>query len=347
MKIPALIIVSFLFASSLFGVEAAKLKEWFFTDRNHSENVDSPAVWHGPENQHWLIVTAKGTHRLLVHDAHNGALIKYIGGLGDRLGQFNRPNGIWVRDDFVFVVERDNHRVQVLHLPSFTPVGAFGDEQLKQPYGITVIDGEESGEYLVYVTDNYETVDEEKPPLKELNHRVHIFEVEAEGATEGTLDADWVSAFGATEGEGVLNIVESIYADPAYDRLMIADEEISEAGQSIKVYDLAGQFTGQVLGKAQFQNQAEGIALWSTGPDSGYWIFTDQGKLANYFHFFDRESLDYLGTIEGEVILNTDGVWLDKTPSARFPKGLFYAIHNDGNVAAFSLEEIAETLGLD
>ncbi|MCZ6672322.1 MAG: hypothetical protein O7C75_05210, partial [Verrucomicrobia bacterium] len=286
----------------------------------------------GPDDQHWLIVTAKGTHRLLVHDAHNGALIKTIGGLGDRLGQFNRPNGIWVQDDFLFVVERDNQRVQVMHLPAFNPLGSYGEGHLKNPYGLTVIDSDEPGEFIVYVTDNYETLEEEKPPLSELNQRVHRFEVEAEGITEGT---------------GILNIVESIYADPVYDRLLIADEEISEEGQCIKVYNLAGQFTGQVLGKGIFQNQPEGISLWSTGPNTGFWILTDQGMQKNYFHVFNREDLEYVGTFEGEVTLNTDGVWLDATPSQRYPRGLFYAIHNDGNVAVFSLAEIATALVLE
>ena len=44
--------------------------------------------------------------------------------------------------------------------------------------------------------------------------------------------------------------------------------------------------------------------------------------------------------------MNTDGVWLDAKPSERFPRGAFYAIHNNGNATAFSLEQIAEALGL-
>jgi len=326
--------------------EVHTLKECFFTDRNHAENVDSPAVWHGADGEGWLIVTAKATHRLLVHDAENGALLKVVGGQGSQPGQFDRPNGIWVSEDFVFVVERDNHRVQVLHLPEFTPIGSFGQDELQNPYGLSVVKEEEPYLYTVYVTDNYETPLEEKPPLNELNHRVQVYEVELEGFSEDTMDFDPLMAFGATQGEGVLNIVESIYADVPNHRLMVADEEISAAGQSIKVYDLGGKFTGTVLGKGLFKNQAEGIALWPTGETSGYWVFTDQGMQQNRYHVFDRESLEYLGGFEGEVTLNTDGIWLDPTPSERYPEGLFYAVHNDGNVAAFDLAEIREALGL-
>jgi len=328
------------------GQEVHTLKELFFTDRNHAENVDSPATWHGPAGQGWLMVTAKASDRLLIHDAENGALIKVVGGLGSQLGQFDRPNGIWVMDDFVFVVERDNRRVQVLHLPEFTPIGSFGQDELQKPYGISVIKGDTPQLYKVFVTDNYETAGGDKPSIDELNQRVQVYEVELEGITEGTMDFEAVAAFGDTQGEGVLNIVESIYADTAYDRLMIADEEVSEAGHCIKVYDLEGRFTGKLLGKGLFHKQAEGIALWPTGESSGYWVFTDQGKRQNCYHVFDRKSLQYLGSFAGETTLNTDGIWLDPTPSERYPEGLFYAVHNDGNVAAFSLAEIRDALGL-
>ena len=62
----------------------------------------------------------------------------------------------------------------------------------------------------------------------------------------------------------------------------------------------------------------------------------------NYFHLFDRVGYQYVGSFQGPVTMNTDGV--GHTPTARFPRGAFYAIHNDGNVSVFSLEEIAEVL---
>ncbi|QXD24057.1 hypothetical protein F7C95_19460 [Opitutia bacterium ISCC 51] len=319
------------------------LKEAFFTERDEANNVDSLASWHGPNGEHWLIVTAKEGHALLIYDAFDGSFIKRVGELGPELGQFNRPNGISVVGDKVFVVERDNQRVQVLTLPDFFQLGSFGMDQLLHPYGLFVWPKNEH-EMTVYATDNYETEREEKPPLSELNRRVHVYDVTT--IEVDSVEAEWLNAFGDTSGPGILNIVESIFGDPAFNHLMVGDEEISSEGQAIKVYSPDGGFTGQILGRGTFINQPEGIALWKTGPKSGYWFFTDQGKRLNLYHVFDRASLEHVGTFQGEVTMNTDGVWLDPTPSERFPGGMFYAIHDDGNASAFSLEDVAEALNL-
>ncbi len=330
--------------SPLLSKEPVIVNESFFTQRDEGNNVDSLATWHGPNDEHWLIVTAKGTHCLLIYNAFNGSFVKQVGQQGSKLGQFNRPNGISVVGDKAFVVERDNQRVQVLSLPDFFQLGSFGMDHLINPYGLYV--WEKAWDHMtVYVTDNYETPAEEKPPLSELGSRVHVYEVTF---TEvDSLEYSWTKAFGDTSGEGVLNIVESIYGDPAYNHLMIGDEEISAEGQAIKRYTADGKFTGYVIGRGIFKNQPEGIALWETSERSGYWIFTDQGMDLNQYLVFDRESLEYRGAITGTVTSNTDGIWLDPTSSSRFTRGALYAIHNDGNATAFSLAEIAAALGLD
>ncbi|MDZ7691796.1 MAG: hypothetical protein U5K69_11835 [Balneolaceae bacterium] len=89
------------------------LKEVFHTDRDEGDNVDSPAVWHGPDGQHWLLATAKEGDTIIASDATDGSLIQRFGGSGTGSGQFERPNGIAVIDDLVLVVERDNRRIQV------------------------------------------------------------------------------------------------------------------------------------------------------------------------------------------------------------------------------------------
>ena len=329
------------------GNAPVTLKEFFFTSRNEAEDVDSPAVWHGPNGEHLLFATAKASHSVGVYDAQNGAFIRRLGGQGHLAGQFNRPNGISVVDNLMLVVERDNRRIQVFSLPDMVSLTSFGSEVLRNPYGLFV-QKEDDGEYIVYVTDNYETAEEEVPPPDQLGDRVRVFELAVEGnVAEGELTEDRPSSIGATSGAGVLNIVESIYGDLAHNRLMIGDEYMdAPGGKNIKVYDFAGNFTGETIGDGVFQYQPEGIALYSCDDGSGYWIFTDQGKAANYFHLFDRQTLSFVGTFEGEVTLNTDGVWLSQKALPRFPQGVFYAIDNDGNVAAFSWAEIAGPLGL-
>ncbi len=323
------------------------INEAFFTSRNHAENVDSPAVWHGPNGERWLLSTAKSTHSVLVEDATNGAFIRRLGGLGSQLGQFNRPNGIVVVGQFLFVVERDNQRVQVFALPSLAAIGHFGSDVLTNPYGIYV---RRIGkvEFEAYVSDNYETADEEVPPDSQLGKRIAVYEVELEGTTEGTMDAELSRFIGETSGNGSLRIAESIHGDPKYDRLLIAEEDNEHATSGFKLYNFSGTFQDQILAKGMIHGQAEGIALVSHEDGSGFWILTDQGKQVNRFHVYDRESLEYRGAFSGNYTLNTDGVCFDPTPiEPRYPEGIFYAVHNDGNVAAFSWSEIKQALDLE
>jgi len=68
----------------------------------------------------------------------------------------------------------------------------------------------------------------------------------------------------------------------------------------------------------------------------------------NWFHVFDRATLSFLGAFRGQYALNTDGVWFTPDPvSHRFPEGVFYAVHNDGNVVAFDWSETKKVLALE
>ncbi|HKU61105.1 MAG TPA: hypothetical protein VJQ44_07815 [Gemmatimonadales bacterium] len=319
----------------------ADLPEAWLTHRDTLDNIDSPAVWHGPKGQHWLLSTAKTTHVLVVNDAATGAPIRRVGGPGKAKGQLLRPNGIAVIDDLALVVERDNHRVQVFRLPEFTSLGTFGDDVLRLPYGLTVFPDKEAGHYTVYVTDNYEMPDETVPPDSLLGQRVRQFRV---GVTPSGISAESVKAFGETAGPGVLKVVESIEADPSHDRLLIAEE--LEGGSVIKEYTLEGKFTGRLVGPGLFPHQAEGIILYSCGDTAGYWVTTDQSLEVNTFHVFDRTTLAHLGSFRGNTTLNTDGIALTQRGYGAFPNGAFFAVHNDGNVAAFSWAAIADALKL-
>jgi hypothetical protein len=81
-----------------------------------------------------------------------------------------------------------------------------------------------------------------------------------------------------------------------------------------------------------------------TCPDgSGYWLATDQFKDRSVFHVYSTvDSLAHIGAFVGDVVANTDGVWLSQTPPRRvFPAGAFYAVHDDQGVAAFDWRDVA------
>ena len=158
----------------------AALRESWMTTRDTLDNIDSPAVWHGPRGEHWVLSTAKATDVVVVNDASTGALVRRLGASGTGRGQMRRPNGIAIAGDLAFVVERDNHRVQVFRLPGFESLGTFAEKDLRLPYGIALY-AEAPGRFMVYVTDNYEMPDESVPPDSLLGERVRQYRVTVTG----------------------------------------------------------------------------------------------------------------------------------------------------------------------
>ena len=272
--------------------------------------------------------------------AATGAEIRRLGGTGSGPGQLDRPNGVRAIDDLLIVVERDNARLQAFSLPALQPLGTFGEEQLRRPYGIAAYQ-DDQGRIELYVTDNYELVEDQIPPDSALGERVEQFRVWLEN---GELRHEHVRTFGDTSGAGVLRKVETIGIDAPNDRVVIAEE--LEPDSHWKIYDLEGRFSGRVFGRGYFPHEAEGLALDACSDGGGYWIATDQDEVTNTFHVFDRRTFEHLGAFTGATTRNTDGVALTQTAFGPFPAGAFYAVHNDGNIAAFSWAQIAAELGL-
>lgn len=319
-----------------------RLAERWTTMPTPVDNIDSVATWSAPDGRTWLFASGKDVDQLVVFDADTGANLQRVGQKGTGPGQFRRPNGIAVIDDLLLVVERDNHRVQVLSLPQLESVAIFGSEQLRVPYGLW-IDRSADGGFDVYVTDSYQRPDGSPPPLEQLSERVKHFHLRR---ADGRIEAEYAGSFGDTSASGALRWVESIHGDPANDRLLIAEEFLA-SGSTLRVYDMRGKYLGVDLDPSHFDGQAEGIALWECGDGGGYWIATDQRDDGNRFQVFDRAGLHHLGSFSGRRTSNTDGIHLRAKSSAAFPHGVFYAVHDDQAVSAFDWGEIAEALGLE
>ncbi|MBJ7574957.1 phytase [Luteimonas sp. MC1828] len=308
------------------------------------EELDSLATWSSEDGRVWLFATGKSSHRLSLFDGDSGAVLRTVGERGDRPGAFNRPNGVSVFGDLLFVVERDNRRVQVLSLPGFEPIGAFGQDQLRSPYGIW-LNEVAPGELDAYVTDSfmYGARFDQLPADQELDQRVRRYRLDV---GDDRLDARYLGAFGATSGAGKLHMVESIAGDAAHDRLLIAEEDRNRPS-NLREYNLAGRFAGRSLPEGTFDGEAEGVVLWTCGVDSGYWIAVDQQAPRTHFHVFERAGLVPVGSFHGASVARTDGIALHAAATARFPAGAFYAVHDDLAVAAFDLGDLVQALQLD
>nr|WP_298125623.1 phytase [uncultured Pseudoxanthomonas sp.] len=305
------------------------------------DELDSLVAWPTEDGQVWLIATAKATHHLAIYDADTGQRLRTVGASGDAVGQFNRPNGIAVFGDLLFVAERDNHRVQAFRLPEFAPLGAFGADVLRAPYGLWVHETA-PGELELFVTDSFmaDFRTMKLPPMEELVGRVKRFQVRVEEG--GKLETQLLGQFGDTGAAGALRMVESIAGDPAHGRLLIAEED-RRVGSTLRDYTLAGRYNGHSL--ATFDADAEGIALWACSADAGYWVAVDQ-LTPTRFRVFDRATLAPRGVFSGQVTANTDGETVYAVPTPRFPAGALFALHNDVALAAFDLRDIARALDL-
>ena len=326
--------------------EVPVIPEAFKSAMTPEDNIDSLASWTHEDGTTWVFGTAKSTDRLVIYDGNTGETLRTLGGRGEADGEFKRPNGVFVIDDLLLVVERDNHRVQGFALPSLEPLGHFGADQLVKPYGLWV-DKADDGGYRLYVTDAYMAGEDAEgedilPPLAELDERVKRYTVRVDG---DRLHGEFTGAFGDTGEAGALRVVESLWGDPANDRLLVAEEDETYANE-FKVYDLEGTFSGQVFGADTFAAQAEGIALHACGDGQGWWVTTEQGKDVTTFHLFERDSLEHAGAFRGGLVANTDGIWLHQAATRQFPDGVFYAVHDDQGMVAFDWRDIARTLDL-
>ena len=318
--------------------------ERYGSDESPQDELDSLATWTTEAGRTWLIASAKSSHRLVVFDADNGERLRTVGSEGDGPGQFNRPNGVAVHGDHLFVVERDNHRVQVLSLPDFDVVGTFGASELRAPYGLWLTETE-PGELEVYVTDSfmYGKQFDVVPPLAELDQRVRRYRVQFDQA--GRLVTQYAGAFGDTREASALRMVESIAGDPANDRLLIADEDRRHES-TLREYSFSGRYTGRSLPQDSFGAEAEGVALWSCPDGAGYWVAVDQLAPLTVFHLFDRVTLAPRGSFRGALTARTDGVTLHAAAMPSFPGGALFAVHDDKAVTAFDLRDVARALGL-
>ena len=334
-------------ASPVLGTARASVEipERFVTAPSPDDELDSLATWSAADGQVQVIATAKSSHRLVVYDGDSGERLGDTGGKGREPGRFTRPNGIQVYADLVFVTERDAPRVQVLALPDFRPVTTFGEDELRSPYGIWLHEPA-PGELAVYVTDSFQYGDDYSvvPPLAELDQRVRRYRLTLRD--DGGIHARYAGAFGDTSEAAGLRMVESIWGDPAHDRLLVADEDRRHVA-TLRGYTLDGRYTGQDLPGDAFGGEPEGVVLWDCTPEHGYWIAVDQLHPLSLFHLYDRASLEPRGSFRGAVTANTDGIALSLQPTERFPAGALYAVHDDRAVSAFELGEVVRALGLD
>jgi 3-phytase len=276
-----------------------------------------------------LFATSKHGHRLDVFDAANGKFITSVGTEGADKGQFRRPNGIVsanLKNDpsrpILFVVERDNARVQAIWPDTYKSAGIFGKGILTRPYGAAI--AEEHDGLVLYVSDD-------RVPDHKCIRRFAIVE------SAGEISANYLGSLGDTSGEGAILKPESLVWDPVMKVLLICDEDKSR--KNVKVYGSDGKFRGKLFAGGIVQGDPEGLVI-ADSSRGGFIILTDQRKDITIWHLFDRRSYQYLTSVTGKpAITNTDGICLFPQAFGPFKKGALFAVDNDADIHAFELDD--------
>ncbi|MEM7416875.1 MAG: phytase [Gemmatimonadota bacterium] len=317
------------------GADVRVVEERWLSVRDTLWDVDTPALWHDGTSS-IVLVTGKGTHDLQMFDGSTGERLGALGRQGTARGDFDRPNGVIVVGDYALVVERDNHRVQVLGMPDGASLGTFGASELRYPYGLAAYGTPD--DLTVWVTDDYEDVEDVVPD--DLTKRLHRFEVALYGRSSP--DVLRHRTYGERRGPGSLRVVESIQVDPETQTVFVADE----SRRSYLEYDGDGTYRGRALGAGDIAGDPEGLVLVRCGADAGYWVATDQQEDVTLFRVYDRVSLDPVAVFRGAVTANTDGTTFAPGPVPGFPDGVLYAVHDDQAISAFDWADVTRATGL-
>ena len=264
--------------------------------------------------KHVIIVTVKDKNELHVYGAMNGKFKKSI----KRENAY--PNGITtINDQFVLVTERNNKQVAVFN-SSMDFLGAFGNDKLSSPYGITFYK-QENNSYKVLVTDSYEYNNPREDRILSWDFTIE--------------NGEFIVGQATVLGNPTLYQVESIQADKHYQTLLVA-EEMKEHHKVMALDLVSGEVIKEDLGNFNRGNDPEGIALVTNKDNGGYWICTEQSKTDNRFHLYDRKTLEYINTMYLDDVSYTDGI----ATAYMHGKWFLYAVDNDSRVVAFELPEI-------
>jgi hypothetical protein len=218
-----------------------------------------------------ILVTAKESDTILIFNRDTGKLI-------DRwTDDFDRPNGITSYKNLVGIVERDGKCFKLYDYNGRKLIYKYN--KFKKPYGITNIII--NGKIIFYITDDG-------------THKIHEFIFDL-----GTMKLINESVWKTVPSDCKL---ESLYVDLDENKMIVANE----SKYLIHIYEYSTKKLLNVIGQRFLNNEPEGLGKWKN-----YYVFTNQSKTNNCFHFVDCNDYDVKFTITFNDIINTDGICID------------------------------------
>lgn len=240
---------------------------------NKKQNLDSITHWNND-----ILITSKDTHSILCYDKDTGKFKYNIGEKGFNYDKFNRPNGITILGDYLFVIERYNKRCQVFDMKQKKSIAFFGFKKLENPYGITGLIYE--NQYIIFITDN------ELDVILKFNLKINNNEIQK------IKSSVFIELPGAS--------LESILVDDKNQRLLVANEN----KKKIKIFDYDGILINEITNI--FEGDPGGIAMTNDN-----YIFTDQTDNKTYLHIYDKQNIKYQYSYNNSLLSNTDSIHYD------------------------------------
>ncbi len=253
------------------------------------------------------VIKTKDGNKVLVTAKQSGVIYEFNYETGEQSGKinykFNRPNGIACWSNYVFVIDRDDHKMILYDYYNKTKILEWGENILKKPYGIAI--GFVNNELNVFITDDGKD---------KIVYRVWI------SLKNGSINS--ISNYVKMMEFGFGSKLESIYLDENKKKLLIADE----GKYLVYVYDFDTNRFINLFGYMVFNNEPEGISKFKN-----YWICTNQSKTLNRFIFINDETFNEEFEIKDNInTTNTDGICV-------FENKLF-AINNDCQVVCYEID---------
>lgn len=303
---------------------------------------DDPAIWIAPGGTDARILgTDKG-------DITGGLYQFDLTGridLAQSVTPLQRMNNVDVRQGVVLgadtldvgaATERRRMRLRVFRLPDMRPldqggVPVFDGDREREPMGVALYRRPRDGALFAIVGGKGGPAEG------------YLWQYRLEGDGRGGVRATRVRAFGRYSGR---KEIEAIAVDDALGYVYYSDE-----GVGVRKYHAdpdSGNAELALFATTDVAEDHEGLAIYPTGPATGYLLLSDQG--ANRVQLFTREGAPGAPHDHRRVAVipvrarETDGLEVTATPLPGFPQGLLVMMSNRGAFHYYDWRDVAKRI---
>ena len=307
-------------------------------------DTDDPAIWINSSNLDSSLVL--GTDK---HKSKGGVYVFNLSGKIDsnrsRLN-LKRVNNVdiaygfnfnKVKIDIAVATERDAQSIRVFTLPSMEIIDGggikvFEDDSLNLPMGIALYTRKRDG-------NTFAIVGRKEGPSSGYLYQYLLYDSAA------IVKAKLVRKFGTYSGK---KEIESIAVDHALGYVYYSDEQVG-----IRKYHAdpdSADVQLAIFGTNEFQDDNEGISIYTTSDNQGYILVSDQS--ANRFNVYSRQG-SLTNPHEHTLIKsipfstnNSDGSDITSIELPGFKGGLFVAMSDNKTFQFYSMAQIVERLSI-